>query len=231
MTAALKVAEKLLLDRPAFHNGSCQGISRDVALYLDAVLQPGWTTLETGSGLSTVLFAVHHCLHRCIFVDPAEAALIQRYCECHGIAVSDVQFTVGRSEEVLPILRLAPLDFVLIDGRHAFPTPFLDWYYTAPAIKQGGLLLVDDTHIWTGKVLLDFLMGQREWQLAENFGRAASFIKTAPVTHVDGWNQQRYVRTRSKGDFVARMSSTISLLRRGKFRELSIRMKTALERT
>jgi hypothetical protein len=51
---------------------------------------------------------------------------------------------------------LPPLDIVLIDGAHAFPFPFLDWYFTASALKAGGLLVIDDVQIATGTILADF---------------------------------------------------------------------------
>ena len=31
------------------------------------------------------------------------------------------------------------LRFLDIDGAHAFPIPFLDWYYTGPKLKPRGL--------------------------------------------------------------------------------------------
>jgi hypothetical protein len=39
------------------------------------------------------------------------------------------------------------LDLVLIDGDHAFPASFIDWYYTAEQVKLGGYVIVDDTNL------------------------------------------------------------------------------------
>ena len=59
---------------------------------------------------------------------------------------------------MLPQLRDKDYDFALIDGRHAFPTPFIDWYYIADALKIGGLVLIDDLHIWTCDLLKQYLL-------------------------------------------------------------------------
>jgi hypothetical protein len=49
-------------------------------------------------------------------------------------------------------VELDPLDLVLVDGSHSFPQVFfIDWFYTAGALKIGGHLLVDDVHVWTGR--------------------------------------------------------------------------------
>jgi hypothetical protein len=46
---------------------------------------------------------------------------------------------------------------------HSFPQVFIEWFYTASALKVGGHLLVDDVHVWTGHVLRDFLLDEPEW--------------------------------------------------------------------
>ena len=39
-------------------------------------------------------------------------------------------------------------------------------------------MVIDDVHLWTGKVLRDFLRSEPEWQLEEEWdGRTAAFRK------------------------------------------------------
>jgi hypothetical protein len=114
------------------------------ALVADTV-EPGMRTLETGSGLSTVLFAAIGADHTCVTPSPEEAARILAYCERRDIATDTLRFELGASDEVLP--RLAggpPLDLVFVDGNHGFPTPMIDWFYGASRLVPGGLLILDD---------------------------------------------------------------------------------------
>jgi hypothetical protein len=87
---------------------------------------------------------------------------------------------------------------VLIDGGHGFPTPFVDWYYAGKRLKAGGLLIIDDTHLWTGAVLRNFLTEQPGWTLVENFAmRSAVFRRDTVDDHFDEWVHQPYVVKRS----------------------------------
>src|SRR6185503_1666742 len=93
-------------------------------------------------------------------------------------SLEHVTFELGPSDKLLPTMALGDLDLVLIDGGHGFPVPFIDWYYTAFALKAGGIVIVDDTQIWTGAVLRDFLMADPDWKLLHLWGgRAAAFTK------------------------------------------------------
>jgi hypothetical protein len=79
------------------------------------------------------------------------------------------RFEIDFSEKVLPQLEIGELDLLLIDGAHGFPLPFIDWYYGASKLKIGGILIIDDTQVWTGHVLKMFLSGEPEWQLVADY--------------------------------------------------------------
>src|SRR4051812_7899693 len=104
---------------------------------LAAVVPDGATTLETGVGESTVVFLAKAARHIAIGPDEREAEAIRAFFVEHGIPTENFEFHVGISERVLPVLDLPQLDVVLIDGQHAFPAPFLDWFYTADQLRQG----------------------------------------------------------------------------------------------
>jgi hypothetical protein len=57
----------------------------------------------------------------------------------------------------LPRCQLANLDLILLDGKHAFPWPVVDWFYTADRLKQGGLMIIDDAQMRSVGVLRDFM--------------------------------------------------------------------------
>jgi len=193
----------LLRDAPPFHVDeglrprSLQA-SDEVLETIAAAVQPDWRTLETGAGLSTVVFALRGAQHVCITPAAAEVERIRDYCASRGIALDRVTFHVERSERVLPSLVLPELDLVLIDGGHGFPTPFLDWFHGAERLRVGGLLVVDDIQLWTGRVLRDFLVEEPGWVLRDEFAmRAAVFEKTARSPALPEWFAQPFVRRRS----------------------------------
>jgi predicted O-methyltransferase YrrM len=195
--------EELYADRPLLHrDGARSGrvdwaLSTETLRLLQDAVTPGAVTLETGAGLSTVLLALLGARHTAITAEPADVELITEYCGRHRIGLDDVRLVVGRSQEVLPGLRSEPLDLVLLDGSHAFPVPFLDWYFTAGRLRVGGLLVIDDTQLWTGGVLRDFLAADPGWQMVAELERTTAVRKIADVDLDPSWVHQPYVTARS----------------------------------
>ncbi|MEK7661299.1 MAG: hypothetical protein AAB680_04595, partial [Pseudomonadota bacterium] len=113
-----------------------------------------------------------------------------------GIDTSNVTFYNEFSQNILPkIAGHENLDVVLIDGGHGFPIPAVDWLYTAPMLKIGGKLLIDDVDLWTGKMLVDLMRGEPEWRLISIVrGRTAIFEKTAPFVAREWVDQPTVVR-------------------------------------
>ncbi len=189
------------------HDGSGEaanwGLSDEELRFIDEHVPDGARTLETGEGLSTVLLAAKGCSHTAITPNRPVLDRIEEFCREHGVSLDKVDFVVGMSQQVLPALELSELDFVLIDGCHGFPAPFIDWFYAVQALKPGGLVLVDDTQIWTGKVLEDFLAEEEGWERVASWeGRAAAFRKVGDPNLFVEWNEQRYVieRTEQPGE-------------------------------
>jgi hypothetical protein len=134
-------------------------------------------TLETGCGLSTVAFALKGSRHTVIAPAPSEFEIIKKYCLDRGIQTSQIDFIAGPSQIVLPALESPSLDLVLIDGGHGFPTPFVDWFYTAGRLKNGGLLIVDDVWLWSCQILCDFLNEQPQWECIQEFGERTTIFR------------------------------------------------------
>jgi hypothetical protein len=129
--------------------------------HLRDAVEPGARSMETGSGISTIVLLVLGAQHTSISPDGGEAERIRAYCEENDIPVDGFTPMVSKSEDVLPNLELdAELDLIIVDGNHAFPAPMVDWFYMTRHLRTGGMLVVDDVELWTGAVLADFLDGE-----------------------------------------------------------------------
>ncbi|MFM7035507.1 MAG: class I SAM-dependent methyltransferase [Planctomycetia bacterium] len=192
----------LFTQRPSFHGEVSAGsanyaITREVCDWLAEHVPQGSRTLETGCGYSTVSFLSRSGRHSVYSPFAGEHDLIRRWCASQGIDTSHVAFFAEASQQALPARPREQLDVVLIDGDHAFPAPFIDWYYLADDVAPNGLLLVDDTHLTTGRMLFDFLVSEhKRWRLDRELGKTAVFRR---VTHESvalgkSWEDQPYVQ-------------------------------------
>ena len=191
--------DAILESRPLLHDG-LEGqrvtwqLGYEALRFVERTVTPGSRTLETGEGVSTLLFAAIGCRHICVTPGAGVVDRIRAHAEHLGISLDNVTFVLEGSEDALPRLDLPELDLVLIDGRHAFPAPFVDWRYTAGRLRVGGHCIVDDVQIWTGRLLRDFLRSEPEWELVEDLApRSAIFRK---LTEYDPgareWHMQSY---------------------------------------
>lgn len=216
--------EELLEQAPQFHSNEGRPwswqLATEVLEFIDAHVHEGMITLETGAGVSTVLFAARGAHHTAIAPAPEEFARIRRFCEKSGVSLERVALRAEKSEDLLPGLEPHGLDLVLIDGSHAFPAPFIDWYYTAAALKVGGHVIVDDVQLWTGHVLKRFLDEEPGWALRHAYtGRSAVFVKEEPFAGLREWTDQPFVTRRSRPLQVAsRARRALVRIRRGDLR-------------
>jgi predicted O-methyltransferase YrrM len=189
--------DDLLAHVPAVHEQRrlTWGIDERLARYLAGALRPQHVTLETGAGLSTLVF-LRAGVARHIAVSPEadEFAVIQAFAAANGISTRGFRPVVGGSQAVLPTLYTPPLDVVLIDGDHSFPAPFVDWHYTADRLAVGGLMIVDDIQIVTGAILADFMSADPKWALVQRMPeRFAIFRKVAHPIADGAWVAQPYL--------------------------------------
>lgn len=170
---------------PSFHrdeNGEpwFLGLSGDNLKFIVSLLRPGMRTLETGAGYSTLAFIVRGCEHLAIF--PGNASEnnglenhIRRFCNDRKLDHSSFKVLYGQSQDVVHQLG-GELDFIFIDGDHAFPIPFIDFYYLARRLAVGGIIAIDDCNLWTGEVLGKYLMLDSDWDfIAEKDGKTMYF--------------------------------------------------------
>ncbi|MEN4450257.1 class I SAM-dependent methyltransferase [Mycobacterium sp. SM3041] len=213
------------------HGGHAGYVLPAVAEFLRSHVRPGFRTLETGAGLSTLIFAERGAMHEVITPsDDERQAILAEAAEC-GIDTSRVQFHMGFSQDILPKLQ-GPLDLVLIDGGHGFPIPEIDWAYTAPRLRVGGLLLIDDIDLWTGIHLVEFLKAEPGWQYLESLeDRTAIFELTAPA-ELREWNMQPYVRAKSwLPQNTRRLRRGLRHVAHGEFSELGAKLRNYFDAT
>lgn len=219
----MDVVDKLIANRPAFHASeteitrkfdpgesclprqaaqrlasvetTCYGIGNDVLRFLAAILRREMRTLETGAGCSTLVFADKGSRHTAITPSEAEIQRITNYATKHMIVMQKVRFVALPSEAYLPTCEDKDLDLVLLDGKHAFPWPIVDWFFVADRLKEGGLLLLDDTQMRSVSLLVEFLNAEPGWKFFRDFsGKTIAFQKTKATVldvawHMQPWNK------------------------------------------
>ena len=218
--------ERLIKDNPQFHKykGSVTSWAPhpDTLRFLYSLLTPGMSTLETGCGHTTVVFSIADTKHTCITPDQGEAKLVKEYCAKLALK-NNITFLIESSDTALPCKVIKPtglekfykylirwfglgnelipseLDHILIDGAHRFPFPIIDWHYTAPKLKLGGILSVDDFNMPSVRILYDFLCIEEEWELIEVIHNTAFFRKLREPSTTDDWLHQKINLTYQAG--------------------------------
>ncbi|HJX90478.1 MAG TPA: class I SAM-dependent methyltransferase [Pyrinomonadaceae bacterium] len=195
--------KELLNNPPSLHESGGKPftytLSNEALSFIDEHINSESKTLETGAGVSTVLFALKGTQHTCIVPDQAQVQRIKEFCNQNQISTDKIDFRIDGSENVLPQLRPVGLDLVLIDGCHGFPAPFIDWYYAGLGLKANGILIVDDTQLWTGDVLKQFLLAEPEWKHECDIrSRTSVFQKLKESDLLKEWPLQPYTLLHSK---------------------------------
>jgi hypothetical protein len=83
-----------------------------------------------------------------LFIDEREEVRLREWAAAHDIDLGYTTFVLGPSDESLRVLPPDPVDLFMIDGGHGYPLPQLDWFYGAGRLKAGGILVLDDIHLW-----------------------------------------------------------------------------------
>jgi hypothetical protein len=168
------------------------GLAWEALAFIERTVQPGMATLETGAGASTIVFAAQGADHEAVTPSAEEAERITAECERRGIVTERLRFRIGSSADVLRTWDARPLDLVLVDGAHAFPYPALDWWFLAPHLKIGGLMLLDDAYMPPVAAVVDHLRGSPAWRLEQPVSfRTAAARKLAEEVPPGEWKGER----------------------------------------
>lgn len=155
----------------------CFSLSLEALQWLEDHVEPSMRTIETGSGASTIVFASRGSRHTAISPRAAEHEAICAYCDREGIDVGGVTFIAESSHTALA-RETEPIDLALIDGAHGFPYPVLDWFEIQSKLREGGILLVDDSYIPTVNMLVRYLRNSSDWEyIGAPGGRTTVFRK------------------------------------------------------
>jgi predicted O-methyltransferase YrrM len=199
------IVDRVLATPPAVHHMSYEDCLNDLPVsgvwsteescyrFLAEQCQPGNHTLETGSGVSTILFAAWGAVHTCVTPGPEEAEAVIAYCKSQGISTDSLTIEVAYSDDALPRFTSGPaLDMVLIDGSHGFPAPIIDWYYGAGRLRGGGLLVVDDLQLPAVRILKDFLDRDPRWNSIRQTSKWAAYRRGGEGTLNEDWFMQPF---------------------------------------
>jgi len=183
------VSEQIRRAPPLAHGGGTAffGLEWEALRWLERTVTPAMTTLETGCGASTIIFAAAGAQHLTISPDAGEHERVLEYCARQGITTDNLRFIAQPSDVALMgSWEPAPLDLVLIDGAHGFPFPALDWYLTAAHLRVGGLVVLDDAYLPSVHVVVRFLRASSSWQQERAIGyRTVAFRKVATELSYD----------------------------------------------
>ena len=158
--------------RPLIHEDgrTCAGLSWVALEWIETHARPGMRTLETGAGLSTIVFAASGARHTAVTPEAHEEAGVRAVCRELGVADDALEFIIGPSEDVLPALPETGLDLVLVDGAHGFPYAILDWWQLGRRLQVGGAMLLDDAYLPPVLAILDGLRGVPAWRVEGAIG-------------------------------------------------------------
>ena len=189
----MSLTDDLKATPPGLHGHSeFWGLAWEALDFIERTVQPGMATLETGAGASTIVFAARGAEHEAVTPSADEAERITRECERRGISTEKLTFRIGSSADVLRDWEPRPLDFVLVDGAHAFPYPTLDWWYLAPHLKIGGLMLLDDAYRPPVAAVVDHLRDSKAWQLEAPVSFRTAVVRKLADEVPDGeWKGER----------------------------------------
>jgi hypothetical protein len=192
----------LVAKMPAFHASPLGELFSfplpdDVLDYIAGLTNERTCSLETGLGASTIVFTAQQSRHFCITPAADEIERITDFFHANGVDCDHVTFEPDYSEFALPRMDLPQLDVVLIDGRHGFPAPMLDWYYTGKYLKVGGALIVDDVDLWPVQQLIEYLSSSPSWSVDRIFSRTIAYRRLAAGDERAEWTDQANVVTKT----------------------------------
>lgn len=172
---------------------TCYGLDAEVLSFIADNLDAASRSLETGAGCSTLVFAIKGASHTAVTPSTSEIELIKEYGRQNDISLEKVRFVREPSERYLPQCDLEGLDLVLLDGKHAFPWPIVDWFFTADKLRNGGVMIVDDVQLRPVRMLVDFMRVDPGWELLHDFsGKTSVFKKIRESIHDVAWHMQPF---------------------------------------
>ncbi len=153
--------------------------------------KPIQASAETGCGGSTIVFSQFTPRHVAFAIEGENQTITQLRART-DLRNGTVTFVEGETRDTLPGYRFeGELDFILLDGPHAYPLPQLEFCYLFPHLSVGGWLGLDDIQIPSVHELFKFLSAEKSVLLEEVATRTAFFRRiSATNAGPDGWWEQ-----------------------------------------
>jgi predicted O-methyltransferase YrrM len=189
------VVARILADRPRLHAGGELDWTSgtETIRFLADTVRTGDTTIETGCGVSTIIFAARGARHTTISPDAREHELVSTYCASIGVSAGDVTFIDGLSDQVLPRMpEEQVLDLAFIDGAHGYPFPAVDFHYISRRLKVGALLIVDDIPIRAVSSIYEYLVTEPSWKLERILDRRTAVFRLVAEIAPEDWTTQAF---------------------------------------
>lgn len=191
------ISESLLSKKDAekvvSSSSTCYGLQAEVLSFIAEVVNEKSKTLEIGAGCSTVIFALQQSEHVAVTPSVAETNLILEYLKAKEINAHKIFFVNQSSDVFLPSCDIKDLDIVLIDGKHAFPWPIIDWFYTVRMLRKDGLIIIDDANLPPVKILIDFMAVDPGWLMIRSFSAKTFVFKKLKESVQDvAWHMQPF---------------------------------------
>ncbi len=146
-------------------------------------------TLEVGAGVSTLAFCYSGAQHTSVNPDITSNDLIMAFAKDNALLNGKLTFVNKSSDVGIIELENNSYDMAFIDGNHSFPYPIIDFHFIHSKLKVGGKLLLDDTHIASVKLLVEYLKVEGSYKFIQGIKRTALFEKTDKPRTL-GWKTQ-----------------------------------------
>ena len=185
--------------------GSCSGAVLSELETLARGIVGVKQSLETGCGRTTVMLSNISRKHLCFCIDDRNIQQHNRSTTSSVCFAIDntyfnqdrVSFVFGPTQRTIRNYEFGEtlLDFVFLDGPHAFPFVEMEYYFLYPHIRHGGILGIDDIQIPNIANLFRFLRDDAMWNLISVVENTAFFERTkAPTFDPEGdyWKGQGY---------------------------------------
>jgi len=181
---------------PDFHKAGCLSVDRLEAINCHLPVLPLDHSLETGSGLSTLLLSNISRHHLVFSLDGGNGSL-ENVRKSSLFEKNNTEIIEGPTQHTLPKYSFQyKLDFALIDGPHGFPFPQIEYYYVYQHLKTGAIMVLDDIHIPSITDLFNFINEDEMFELLEVVNKTTAIFRrtSAPVFSPfgDNWWTQKY---------------------------------------
>jgi len=209
--ARAKRADEFLRDLPTVHErGSVPAHSGGLnprlgRVFIDEIanLKGDIRTIETGAGNSTLLFMMLGCTSvTAIAPDEKLGRRIESEAKARRLDTKVLRYLNDRSEVALPRLALQErvgCEVAFIDGNHGWPSVFVDFCYLNMMLVQGGLLFIDDVHVYACAQLMLLLQSQPEYEELSLVGKMATFRKTSSADYLPDWRGEPFILANTTG--------------------------------